>query len=322
MLNIILQILSVIGILLLVLLILALVLILLVLFFPITYKFQGAKQEEISLKARANWLFGVLRVRYTYPQSGKLTVKLLWFTLYETAIPGGEKKDEAANEDSGDVTAGHKQKGKKIAKESTQAVSEPTEKDELTTNPQTAENVLPETETNEQVAVTGMVDEEDADTGRNKILKKIEEIKYTIGNICDKIKEVWENIHYYAEVLQDEQTKQLFHHVCLRLGNILKSIRPRHLKADILYGTGSPDTTGYVYGGYGMLSAFLGPQFIVTPDFEQAVLKGELQFAGHITVWVLLINALKLLLDKKLHLFIKKIKAGKKAQSAQKEDNK
>lgn len=144
----------------------------------------------------------------------------------------------------------------------------------------------------------------------NKILKKIEKIKYTISNIYDKIKEIWENITYYAELLKEENTKVLFRHVTMRVGKILRSIRPRHLKADIIFGTGSPDTTGYAYGVYGMLSAVLGPKVIVVPDFEQAILKGELQFSGHITVWVLLINALKLFFDPKLHLFIEKVKAG------------
>ena len=101
-------------------------------------------------------------------------------------------------------------------------------------------------------------------------------------------------------------------HVKLRLGKILKNIRPRHIRANVLFGTGTPDTTGYVFGIYCMLLPVLGKRVCLTPDFNQAILEGNMDVSGHITLCTLTWNALKLLLDKKLKLFIKKMKAGRK----------
>ena len=111
--------------------------------------------------------------------------------------------------------------------------------------------------------------------------------------------------------MQEENTAKLWKHVKLRLGKILKNIRPRHIRAEVLFGTGSPDTTGYVFGLYGILSPFLGPEVCVTADFTQAILMGHVDISGHITGAVLLWNTVKLLLDRKLHMFVKKMKAGR-----------
>ena len=77
--------------------------------------------------------------------------------------------------------------------------------------------------------------------------------------------------------------------------------------------TFEPDTTGYALGIYGMLSPQLGPYVSVTPDFTQAILQGEADVSGHITAFVLTVNALKLFFDKKLHLFLKKLKRNDKS---------
>ena len=81
---IILKILSILGIILLVLLGILLVAILLILFFPITYKAYGKKEaDNISAWVKANWLFGLVRLRFAYPEPGNVTVKALFFTIYD-----------------------------------------------------------------------------------------------------------------------------------------------------------------------------------------------------------------------------------------------
>lgn len=300
MLDSIMQILSVIGSILLVLMIILLVLLLLVLFYPITYRFYGAKQEEIVLKAKVNWLLGLFRVHYAYPEPGRLTVKFLWMTLADKKIPGSDetKKDTTSEP----VKNKRNNPAKDKADADTSAVQQSEDSSNISTQITEVDGIDSHPENN-------AVEYSDLSFAE-KIYKKIEQIKYTILSVCDKIKKIWENIHYYIELIKEDSTKALFSHVMMRLGNILKSIRPRHLKTDIVFGTGSPDTTGYVYALYGILMSALGPKCIVIPDFEQAILKGEVQFSGHISIWVLLWNGLKIFFDQKLHLFIKKMKAG------------
>ena len=337
MLSIALKILSILGILLLCLLGLVILLVLLVIFFPVSYKLTGKKDvEKMSAGVRVSWLFGLLRVKFDYPEPGRILIKVLPFTVFdsgkvsagkskETSDGSGEKADkgnksgekgrEENNKEENRETENKKEENKK--EKDCRAEQEQTAGQEQKPNEDVSQESMSATGT-EQTAAQEKPPEapdssqEEADNSEPFILKKFKKIKYTICSIYDKIKNIWENISYYMELLREEETKQLFSHAFFRLGKILKSIRPRRIRGQILFGTGAPDTTGYAYGVYGMLSPFLGDRLLVTPDFTRAVLEGDIYIAGHITVFTILWNGLKVLLDKKLRKFIKKMKAGRK----------
>lgn len=328
--DVILRILSIIGIILLILLGMVLLSLLLLLFWPVTYRVKGEKTpEKLWVTAKADWLFGFFRVRYAYPEPGSVVVKLLWKTLKDTGQP---KKESEENQESG------KQKEKDGKGSGAEEKESEAERPVITEIEDTEESVV-ESESigteeipansesvgteesavnaeNEPEELTEDAQEQHREQGKDtpfsRIFEKIKKIKYTILKIYDRIKEVWANISYYIELLREENTAMLWEHVKLRLGKILKNIRPRHIKANVIFGTGAPDTTGYVFGIYSMFLPVLGKKVCLTPDFDQAILEGNIDVSGHITLWTLTWNALKLLLDKKLKLFIKKMKAGRK----------
>ena len=305
MLDILLQILSVLGILLLVLLGLLVAAVLLVLFFPVTYRAEGKKStEELVLRAKANWLFGLIRVRYSYPEPGIVTAKFLWFILYKSEVDPVKPKSDSVKENSvnealvKEECTGDENSTKKSAGAEAQEAKESLQKTENAAKGKTSEETS-----------------EDASEGKDSLfLRKFEKIKYTISNTYDKIKKMWKNISYYAELLKEEETRLLFSHAKLRLWKVLKSIRPRKLRADLLFGTGAPDTTGYVFGVYAALSPTLGPYVVVTPDFERAVFQGEFEAAGHIMAAVLVWHALRIVLDRRLWRLLDKLK-GKDTKS-------
>lgn len=318
MLSIVLKIFSILGILLLCLLGIVVLLILLVLFFPVCYRVSGRKDpEEMTVNARAWWLFGLLRASYVYPEPGRVLVKVLPFTVYDS----GKEDDGKGKKSSGGADGGEEKEDKsgKGRKEAQEAAGKSREQTEATGRGETPDSGdLADSGQNqdgaaqpEQKAPQEPSEEVSEDTP-SSFFEKFKKIKYTIRSIYDKIKNIWENISYYVELLREEETRQLFSHVVFRLGKILKSIRPRRIRGQLLFGTGSPDTTGYAYGVYGMLSPFLGRRLLVTPDFTRAVLEGDLDVAGYITVFSILWNGLKVLLDKKLRRFVKKMKAGRK----------
>lgn len=314
MLDIVLRILSVLGIIFLVLLALAAVSVLLALFFPVTYRVAaGRGTDELKVTVKLRWLFGLLRAGYRYPEPGRVIVKALFFTLYDGKAPGG--KGKKAIKESGEDSAkkpGPEGKEARWGDASAEKEEEPEEKAQEEEAPpagglpkEKKEGGAPPAE-NVSAASSGRTG------GFGRFFRKYGKIKYTIRRICDKIKEIWENISYYAELLQEEDTKRLFADVLFRAGKVLKYIRPRHIKAEIIFGTGSPDTTGYIYGIYCMLASVL---FIdrtwVTPDFENAVLKGEIEIRGHIALWGVLVNGLRIFTDKRLNGLIEKVKSGK-----------
>lgn len=374
MMGIILKILAVIGILLLVLLGLILTAVLLVLFVPLSYRASGSMDGEVrELKAGVRWLAGLLRVEFRYPEPGRLVVKLLWKTLYDSGRDGkggdgddskekghGKRKDGGrkgrrkkeggqaagtpggARGNSGTAEApegtrdGSEDDGKSGTAGTRAALSGSSGREAVRSEgtgaaaggPAGADGGIPGTAApSEEAGTTGTgTPEAGADgseetgaesTGSGaslpqKLLDRMKKIWYTIRDKYDKIKKTWENISYYAGLLREEDTMALWGHVKKRLWKILKSIRPKHVRADILFGAGSPDATGYAFAAYGMLSPYLGTKVCLTPDFTQAILKGTFAVSGRITVFVILWNALTVAFDKKLHLFVKRMKAGRK----------
>ncbi|MDE7043835.1 MAG: DUF2953 domain-containing protein [Acetatifactor sp.] len=324
MLNMILEILSILGILLLCLLGLAVLLILLVLFFPISYRLSGKKNgDEMTVSARALWLFGFLRVSFDHPEPGRILVKILPFTVFDSGkstdgkakkASGNASSDRSLTEDASlkpekTVCRSQEEAGREISKASgaPEAEADGPEPEQTKPDRTSSENTEPTDKSSDSSNDGGS--EDDADS---RILKKFKKIKYPICSIYDKIKNIWENISYYIELLQEKETKLLFSHVIFRLGKIWKGIRPRHIRGQILFGTGSPDTTGYAYGVYGMLSPLLGSSLSVTPDFTGAVLEGDIFISGHITIFTILWNVLRVLADKNLRRFVRKMKAGRK----------
>lgn len=284
---IILKILSIIGIILLALLGTALVILLLVLFFPVSYRVKGSKDVEQTLvKASAHWLFGLLSVRYDYPEPGRILVKALFFTIYDSGVE--PKKKKAPSETAARNNAG----GSKKAGDTPSSRAENTYEQAGFT----------EREPKEEQA-------EEASGIKDRIFAKYEKIKYTILKIYDRIKNILNHITYYRSLLEEEDTKELLKHAGMRLGKIWKNIRPAKLRADILFGASSPDTTGYLYAVYGMIYPTLGKYVLITPDFTKAVFTGTIDAAGHIMVFTILWNAAMLALDKRLRILIRKIKA-------------
>ncbi len=331
---VILKILSIIGIVLLVALCVLAVLLLVVLFCPVVYRINGKKDSaEMTARVRVRWLFGLLRAVYCYPEPGKLIVKILCFPVFDSGAEkkpkkkkhrGSKKKEKqtegtAADANTENPNGENQNAEKENAEFSGQAETSvksmmpcnagKSEKEELEKEEAgKAESGKAEFEKEEAPKEELSQEASEKESG---LRRKIEKIKYTIRRIYDKIKHILEELGFYKELLQDEDTKNLISHGCRRLGKVLKHIRPRTLKADIVYGTGSPDTTGYLYGVYGMLSPKFGKDICVVPDFEKQILEGSLYAAGHITVCTLLINILALLLDKRLRISLGRLKAHK-----------
>lgn len=317
MLSIILKILSILGIILLVLLGILLVILLLVLFFPVCYRIKAEKNsaltDEISEQsgkssskqpvfadAKVWWLFGLLRARYKYPEPGALKVKFLFFTLYDS---GGDA-DTSSDADSTDE--GLDSAAKPDLPKNNSGKSESNTKTVSTVNADENDTSGQQISKNRSLSEeTDYSDEEEYSASQNKNI--FEKIQYTIKKFCDKIKNVFtklkeikENIAYYKSVLAEEDTKKLLKHAFKRLGRVLNSLRPRKLRANILFGAASPDTTGYVCAFYGMTSPHLGKHVIFTPDFEREIFEGNLYAAGHTTVFLILWNLLMLVKDKRL----------------------
>lgn len=316
MLTILFKILSILGILLLILLGIALVVILLVLFFPVCYKVSGKKTaEEMLFDAKMKWLFGLVRVTYSYPVPGKLLTKVLFFTVYDSSE---KEKNSASGEDTHtapkkDITEAAQETSRTSESSDTSGTSGQTLLSDDTDRAKTDPATDTEAYANAKTSVEENLPVPQQETS-GKIAGFFEKIRYTIRKICDKIKYILKNISFYKELWNDPDTKGLLQHAGKRIGHILKRLRPRKLNVNARIGTGSPDTTGYLYGIYGMILPKLGKGVCITPDFEQAILEGDFKASGHFTVACVLFHSARLLLDKRLQQLKLKIRTFQKNQ--------
>ena len=293
MLGIILKILALLGWVLLFVLILVLSLLLLVIIYPISYRLWWEKNaDHKSLKAKASWLAGLVNIRFEYPSPGNVIVKLFGITVYDSGKAKEEPGPKKSKSTGGpDVTRADMGGGSDKMPDD---ISRGTD----TKNP----------DTDKTDAVNDAFDA-DTDHGlKARICNIIEKIKDKAKQIIEKLKNIRELAEYYIKLLKEEDTTQLLSKIFTGSGKFLKSIRPRKIKGQILLGTGSPDTTGYAMAVYGILSPYLGQNLVLTPDFEDKVLEGRLFVKGRIIVGILLIHASKIALDRRLHLFLKKLK--------------
>lgn len=279
--QIFLQILAVIGIILLCIIGLILLVLGLVLFVPIRYKIKAHKETETVLQIRATWLLHFLSIIYIYPEPGEIVVRILGAKVWKMKI-GEEKTDDAPEAETTE------QEGKSaISKSAESEVTPKEEKESVEKEPKKIEAEKTEAEK--------------AEAENEEKTNVFEKIQYKIKSICDKIKKIFNNYEYYKDLLQQKENSLLFDRCKNRLFKVLKHLKPRVLKAEIIVGTGEPDTTGYLMAIYGMLIPVLGSDINITPDFEQKILEGRLYAKGRVRVATLLNHVVRIYFDEQLH---------------------
>ena len=351
MLGIFLKILSIIGISILVILLLILFIVLMVLFSPITYRLKGAKEtgENFWGKAKFTYLFGMIRLYFSYPEPGNLVVKLLCFKIYDSSKPKKQKKskkkkekdikeDQEEKEDlKNDDTSKEKSDGgtdiiefERISTKDTK-VEEQTQTDVLEDTKKTQSK---ESETLEKSDESADMDEEkDMDVSENdktSILDKIKgffekirgfehKLKNFIHNtkIKQKVTKVYNEITFYKDLATGQEGSAFLKHLKKRVLKILKKVKPRKYKVKIVFGADSPDITGYAVAGYGMiLPRIKKPNYFdLQTDFTQAVFEGTFDIKGHFILFTIVFNGLMLLLDQNFKKLRRRLKKHKHTES-------
>ena len=322
MIGILLTILKIIGIILLVLLGIVLLLLLLVLFVPVRYRLDAHRdlKEEAPVVAavKATWLLHLLGVCFTYPDAAYVNVKLFGISVYRSdkePKPKKEKNTDSGQKESipaGEIQTTAKEEPEQNVETVVSETKKPADEKKNDGNRQDSEEKEPEQENKtENEREEENQNREEKPTWKQfflKLLDKIKNIKYTIGQICDKIKHIVKNIRYYLDVIQSETFHRAFSLCSGQLLALLKSIRPRKVKGNLTVGTGDPASTGQILAIHGMLYPWLGNNISITPDFDNQIIEGELLIKGRITVFKALKAALVIFFDKDVKRLIKLFK--------------
>lgn len=306
--SVVLKILSILGIILLLLAAFALVILLLILFWPVSYRGGGSAQAgKYRVWFRFRWLFGLLRGAYVDPEDG-FRVKLLWMTVYDSGRKHGDEASEdrksVRDRDSGEKARSRDARPKQPPREAERDQSENIPADKAGQSLSGSDNV-PTDDPGEPT-----LDRSGADAkkeGESSVGREAEQRQ----TLPEKSSQWKERLRFWLDIIQDGDNQELVKHGCTRLYKIIKSLRPRFLRAEVLVGLGEPDLTGYAYGGYWAVKPFLGKkcQVAVTPDFERKILEGELALGGRVMAVTVVHHVVRVLLDRRLRRLLNKLKS-------------
>lgn len=298
-LHILLWILKIIGILLLVILGLLVLGVLTVLFVPVRY--EGKLSGDISCREKAE---GYLRISYFLRliqfKMQYANGKLAWETRIAWKRFGQDKEA-----DTSENTA------QKADPEPVRLPEKPLEKEKH----EQKKEEQPVIRTSEKETKTS--EEKKKDPAKPKFFDKIQ---YTFHKICDRIKSLEEKKDKVAEFLSDEVHRRAFSKGKRVFITFLKAWRPKFVRGNIEFGFDDPYYTGKTLAYLAMIYPFFGEWLEIVPDFEKAVLKGNLHIKGHIRMNHAAAAGIKLILDKNIRSIVKEILSMRKSPKQKKEE--
>lgn len=301
-----------IGILLLSILGIFLALILLLLFVPLCYQARGSYHDRLTAEVRVTWLFHLLSVRACFDEAFAVRVRAAGILVY----PKTEKRRRQKKEAQDAKTAA-------LAEEDRKALPETLPKPEVTKGGP-AENREPEKrigEGRESAEIPGTGTEKEAGSVRLRPFQRIygrlkelwENIKKKCRDFCRKAEKAEEILSYYKRLLEREDTKRACRLVFQQLSGMLTHILPRKTDVTLVVGTGDPASTGQILAAGGILYPWLQNRVRIIPDFEEKHLEGDFFIKGHITACVLLICALRVVVNKEVRQLIKRLRKKEEA---------
>lgn len=294
--SVILTILKIIGIVLLCLLGLVLFLFLSVLFVPIRYRFDGSFDQVLYFKAKITWFLHVISMSVLY-KDNKPVMKLKVFGIPLSFLQkaGSEKTEKKKKK-----KIGSNQSSVNASKELKTAVplDEPIKKEKIEGNHKEDKH-----ESSKPVE-TNIKNINKEKTIFNRIKNFIYKIINTFVYFINKIKQIKENIAYYIEILESEETKAAFKTCKYRLGKLIHHIIPKKFQIHVSYGLEDPSTTAKILAVHSMFYAYIGNYVFLHPDFEEQKLIVQIKGKGRITSAVMGYHFLRVYFDRNCKNFM------------------
>ncbi|MCD8325987.1 MAG: hypothetical protein LUC90_04690 [Lachnospiraceae bacterium] len=104
------------------------------------------------------------------------------------------------------------------------------------------------------------------------------------------------------------QYKEMYPDVLGKVFRALKTVLPRKCNIHLIFGTGSPETTGYLYGAYCALGEYLPGTVEFEPVWMESYLDVDFELSGKIRVIHFVTAAVKIIADKRVRHFISEIR--------------
>ncbi len=317
--SIVLSILQIIGWILLIALLLLLFAVLIILFCPVKYLVEGEWLDEKWAKAKIHWLFHLFRVKVSYGDDliyGEIGIlwkkKTFSVDLTKEEEETGDDIEDRLNigfEDIKDDVPQSVEKAEKIIGTETAA--------ELRHETFNSEEKPEQKETSkyEETIEQEVFEEKEVFTD-----EKVESIISKIKGIIERIREVYGKI---KKILLDEKNQEAVIHIKNEIIYLIKILLPKKSKIDAVFSTGSPDTTGQLFGILACFPAMYHKNWKLLPDFEadEAYFKGSFWGKGSVYGYQIVGIILRIIFDKNcrrlytiINRFIKWMKKDEKSE--------
>lgn len=280
---------KIIGLILLALLLILLVIIALCLFVPFAYRFRVKYiAGKFSLQGEISFLFKLIYAKVLYENALSYDLRVAFYTLASSEEKPEKKKI--------------KPKKKARIKERTKEEAILEKKSEVNKESVPEEKIL--------------IDEkEESKTAEKKIKKEKKKFNIIskIRQIAEKIKAKWKsfkdrfqsfNIKKDAIIrfLNSDGTLSGAAYLLTQGKRLLKMVFPKKIKGWLRFGTGDVYTEGQYLSYLCLLYPLYGGKFEIEPEWDEEVFETDLAFSGRITMFIILLVALKVLFNKKVKL--------------------
>lgn len=338
--EVVLIILKIIGIVLLSVIGLALLFSLLMMLWPFSYRLKVFKDtEKFDIAVRILWLLGLVTATVNYNKEAWIKIRVLGIPVYKFRIwPTEEKTAEEpqlSDEANDNMTADSEENFNDAA----DAQSNKTDlTDDYVSGSEFFDDSFEESEMLSDEDLNREIEEmlnEDSDDEFEKLpfikkvkafIEKIKEfilkcrqkcynIKDLILQAVEKAKRIYKDIKFYVKVIQHPSVKPAWNKIWKNVKKMLRHIRPRHIKANIEFGSGDPASTMKVYGYYCMIYPYYGKKIKFIPDMENKVFYLDGKISGHFQMLQMMLVGWSLFTDKhirRIYRLIRRKQEGKK----------
>lgn len=328
MLSIVLTVLKVIGIVLLIILGIIILLLLLILFVPIRYRLDASCEEKlldvenvdftkgVTASFSFSYLLSLLNGGFSYPDRPYFRIRILFFELFSTQAEGKTEETSDSQEKGGSEETNIEEveadsnledpdfeaKEEDISSENTESAAKEQDISCESKDVGTEAEIEVDQALGSSDNCQSFEENNDEESGNipgfigfiQSIIEKAKIFITTQQNVFNKIKctisRVYGKINMIKSTLENDIFQRAFEKSKKHLGIILKSILPRKVVADILYGTGDPAMTAQIMGGLGIARAFGFNKITLRPDFDRTVIQGDLHIKGRITLFRIVLS--------------------------------
>lgn len=288
-------------------------LLLIVLLVPVRYRAKGAFDKDTKpnfiCDVRATWLLHILSFRFSAKDSEtKTSIRIFGIPHTFFLKLKKKKRDDTKPKAAQSETKQSETKQSEIKQTETKQLEDKQSQDKES-----------EAQQSEVPQINEIKSQDNKSKKRDSIIKivvdkikaVIDRIKSTIQKLKSLLRDgqrLKKKLAHYYKVLTSDVCKNAFSTCKKRLMKLIKHILPRKGKCHISFGMDDPAVTGNILAIHGILYSVLGDIIILSPSFDEIILKGDFHFKGKIRVGTLLYHVIRVLLDENCKRFYRIIK--------------